>query len=187
LPLRHRLKAADLREDSVRIALVHEWFSRWAGSEQVLEQILQVLPQADVFALTHRPDAEGQTRLAGRTVRTSFIQRLPLGSRAPQLYLPWLPWAAESLPIRDYDLVICNHHCVAKGVIARPDALQVAYVHSPMRYAWDLAAEYERRVSWPLRPLWSRTMHGLRQWDVTASLDGCVAPGAARLRWYIRR
>ena len=153
----------------MRIAIVHEWFSRWAGSEQVLEQILQVLPQAELFAMTHRPDAEGIRRLAGRSVKTSFIQRLPLGARAPQLYLPWLPWAAESLPLRDYDLVICNHHCVAKGVIARPDAVQVAYVHSPMRYAWDLAAEYERQIAWPLRPLWSRTMHGLRQWDTASA------------------
>ena len=172
----------------MRIALVHEWFSAWAGSEQVLEQILQVLPQADVFALTHRPDAEGQRRLAGRPVRTSFIQRLPFGARAPQLYLPWLPWAAESLALREYDLVICNHHCVAKGVIARPDALQVAYVHSPMRYAWDLAEEYQRRVAWPLRPLWSRTMHGLRQWDTaSAARPDALACNSGYIAGRIRR
>jgi glycosyltransferase involved in cell wall biosynthesis len=172
----------------LRTAIVHEWFTRWAGSEQVLEQMLQVVPQADVFAITSRPDVEGQRRLAGRTVRTSFIQRLPLGARMPQMYLPWLPWAVEGLDVRAYDLVICSSHCVAKGVIARPGACQVAYVHSPMRYAWDLQDEYLRRVPALLQPWWSRTMHGLRQWDTlsAARLDH-IAANSGYIAQRIRR
>lgn len=163
-----------------RIAVVHEWFTRWAGSEAVVEQILQVVPDADLFALTSRPDDEGKRRLAGRQVRCSFIQRLPLGARSPQLYLPLLPWAAERLNVTDYDLVICSSHCAAKGVIARPDACQVAYVHTPMRYAWDLQNDYQQRVPLLLRPLWSLAMHGLRQWDTTSSfrLDAVAANSA---------
>lgn len=153
----------------MRVAIVHEWFTRWAGSEAVLEQILACLPGADLFAITSRPDEEGQRRLGGRTVRTSFVQKLPLGARFPQLWLPLLPWAAEQLDLRGYDLVVSNSHCVAKGVITSPDCRHVAYVHSPARYAWDLQHEYQSRVPWLMRPLWAWQMHRLRAWDAQSA------------------
>lgn len=153
-----------------KVAIVHEWFSRWAGSEAVLGQIMTCLPGADLFAITSQPDAEGIRHLGDHRVRTSFIQRLPGGSRWPQAYLPLLPWAAEQLDLRGYDLVVSNSHCVAKGVITSPDCRHVAYVHSPPRYAWDLRHEYQARVPWPLRPLWAWQMHRLRAWDAASAV-----------------
>lgn len=172
----------------MRIAIVHEWFTRWAGSEAVLEQILACLPGAELFAITSRPDAEGQRRLAGRSVRTSFIQRLPLGARSPQLWLPLLPLAAEQLDLRGYDLVVSNSHCVAKGVITSPDCLHLAYVHSPARYAWDLQHEYQSRVPWPLRPLWAMQMARLRAWDAASACRPTrLAANSAYIARRIRR
>lgn len=172
----------------MRIAVVHEWFTRWAGSEAVLEQILACLPGADLFAITSRPDAEGLRRLAGRTVRTSFIQRLPFGARAPQLWLPLLPLAAEQLDLRGYDVVVSNSHCVAKGVITGPDCLHLAYVHSPARYAWDLQHEYQSRVPWPLRPLWAAQMARLRSWDAASACRPTrLAANSAYIARRIRR
>jgi glycosyltransferase involved in cell wall biosynthesis len=154
----------------MRIAIVHEWFTRWAGSEAVLEQILACLPGADLFAITSRPDADGLRHLGDRRIRTSFVQRLPGGARWPQAYLPLLPWAAEQLDLRGYDVVVSNSHCVAKGVITSPDCRHLAYVHSPARYAWDLQHEYQARVPWPFRPLWSWQMHRLRAWDAASAV-----------------
>lgn len=153
----------------MKVAIVHEWFTRWAGSEAVLEQILACLPNADLFAITSRPDAEGLSRLGGRKVGTSFLQRLPFAARWPQAYLPWMPLAAELLDLRRYDLVVSNSHCVAKGVITSPDARHLAYVHSPARYAWDLQHEYARRIPRIIRPLWHRQMQSLRTWDTLSS------------------
>ena len=170
------MQPADLADSVVRalpsdarVAVVHEWFTRWSGSEAVLEQLLACLPKADLFALTSHPDAEGTRRLAGRTVTTSFIQRLPFGARHPQLWLPLLPRAAEQLDLRGYDLVISNSHCVAKGVITSPDCLHIAYIHSPARYAWDLQHTYASSVPWPLRYWWRRNMHQFRMWDAVSA------------------
>jgi glycosyltransferase involved in cell wall biosynthesis len=171
----------------MRIAVVHEWFTRWAGSEAVLEQILACLPSADLFAITSCPDPEGERRLAGRPVHTSFIQRLPRGARTPQLWLPLLPLAAEQLDLRDYDLVVSNSHCVAKGVITSPDCRHLAYVHSPARYAWDLQHEYQARVPWLMRPLWAWQMHRLRVWDaVSAQRPDAIACNSAYIARRIR-
>lgn len=153
----------------MRVAVVHEWFTRWAGSEAVLEQILTCLPGADLFAITSRPDAEGTRHLGDRQVHTSFVQRMPLGARWPQVYLPWLPLAAELLDLRGYDLVVSNSHCVAKGVITSPYARHLAYVHSPARYAWDLQHEYACRIPWLVRPLWNWQMQKLRAWDTVSA------------------
>lgn len=35
----------------MKIAIVHEWFDSYAGSEKVLEQMLKVYPKADLFAV----------------------------------------------------------------------------------------------------------------------------------------
>lgn len=153
----------------MRIAIVHEWFTKWSGSEAVLEQMLVCFPEADLFALSHSPDEEGVKRLAGRPVKTSFIQKLPFGRQFPQLWLPILPLAIEHLDLSGYDLVISNSHCVAKGVIVPPTCIHIAYVHTPARYAWDMRLEYQRSVPKILRPLWAWAMHRLRAWDTESS------------------
>jgi hypothetical protein len=59
-------------------------------------------------------------------------------------YLPLLMLAVEQIDLSGYDLVISSSHAVAKGVITGPDQIHVSYVHSPMRYAWDLQHQYLR-------------------------------------------
>lgn len=135
----------------------------------MLEQILACLPDADLFAVTSRPDAAGLERLGSRRIHTSMIQDLPLGSRWPQAYLPFLPLAIEQLDLRSYDLVISNSHCVAKGVITSPSTCHLAYVHTPARYAWDLQDEYSSRVPAALRPFWLWQMHRFRMWDTISA------------------
>ena len=80
--------------------------------------------------------------LAGKTVTTSFLQRLPFARRKYAAYLPLMPLAIEQFNLSRYDLVISSSHCVAKGVLTGPDQLHISYVHTPMRYAWDAQHEY---------------------------------------------
>ena len=35
----------------MRIAIVHDWLVTYAGAEKVLEQMLEVFPEADLFSL----------------------------------------------------------------------------------------------------------------------------------------
>ena len=50
-----------------RVAIVHEWPVVYAGSEQVVAAMLEVFPQAELFALVHDPDALCGTPLEGGT------------------------------------------------------------------------------------------------------------------------
>lgn len=151
-----------------RIAIVHDWMVNYAGSERVVEQILEVFPHADVFSLVCAMPGESPGYFLGRPVTTSFIQRLPFGRTRFRVYLAILPLAIEQFDLSGYDLVISSSHCVAKGVLTGPDQCHICYCYSPVRYAWDLQHQYLSQSGlagirgWPVRWL----LHRLRQWDV---------------------
>ena len=180
----------------MKIALVHEWFTSIAGSERVVEQMLKVFPDADVFCVCLDEDVVRKTPfLASRKITTTFIQHLPWARRKYRAYLPLMPLAIEQLDVSAYDVVISSSHAVAKGVLTGPDQLHVSYVHSPIRYAWDLQHQYLRESglvhgakAWLARWL----LHKIRLWDYRtgAGVDAFVANSrfiARRIRKVYRR
>jgi glycosyltransferase involved in cell wall biosynthesis len=173
-PDRQRCHLIDTKRRGVapRIAIVHEWLETYAGSERVLEQLLICFPQADVFAVVDFLPQSERAFLGDRSVRTSFIQRLPLARRLFRNYLGLMPLAIQQLDLRGYDIVISSNHAVAKGVLTGPDQVHISYTHSPMRYAWDLQHEYLRQAGLErgLRGAYARWLLArLRQWDVCAA------------------
>ncbi len=70
-----------------RVAVVHEWLVTYAGSEKVLEAMLQVFPDADIFcALDFLPE-QFRGRLKNSKIRTSFIQKIPLARHLHRYFL----------------------------------------------------------------------------------------------------
>ncbi len=126
----------------MRVAIVHEWFVDYSGSEKVLEQILNIYPEADLYALVDFLPNDLRWFIKNKKVYTSFIQNLPFAKSKFRHYLPLFSLAIEQLDLGKYDIVISNNHCVAKNVITNPDQLHISYVHSPIRYAWDKQNQY---------------------------------------------
>lgn len=148
--------------DAMRVAIVVDWLAVLGGAERVLGEMLELYPQADLFAVVDFLDE--RDILGGRPVATSFIQNLPFARLAFRNYLPLMPLAVEQWDFSGYDLVLSSSHAVAKGVITGPDQVHVCYVHTPMRYAWDLQGQYlgaKGVRGWPARWL----LHRLRLWD----------------------
>lgn len=179
----------------MKVAIVHEWLDTYAGSERVVEQLLRAWPQADLFAVCDfLPEAERHF-LQGKAPRTTFIQRLPGARKHFRKYLPLMPLAIEQLDMSGYDLVLSSSHAVAKGVITGPGQLHVSYIHSPMRYAWDLQHQYLRESGSErgLKGALTRwLLHRLRHWDRSsaAGVDVLVANStyiAGRIRKVYRR
>ena len=153
-----------------KIALVHEWFDHFYGSERVAAEILACFPKADIFTLVDIMPPEERGFLDGKKIKTSFIQRLPFG-QSPHFrkYLPLFPLAIEQFDLSHYDLVLSSSHSVAKGVLTGSDQVHVAYVHTPMRYAWELQHEYLRQggLDRGLKGMLTRYfLHKLRLWDL---------------------
>lgn len=151
------------------MAVVHDWLIANGGAERTLARILECYPQAEVFSLVDFMPKEERGFLGERAVHTSFLQRLPFARRYYRHYLPLMPLAVESFDLSAFDLVISSSFCVAKGVLTGPDQVHVSYVHSPMRYAWDLQHQYlrEHGLERGMRGLLTRKLlHDLRMWDV---------------------
>ena len=179
----------------LRVAIVHEWLTQYAGSERVLEQMLALFPDADLFAVVDFLPTSERGFLGGRPVRTTFLQKLPFGRRVFRLLLGLMPLAIEQLDLSAYDLVLSSSHAVAKGVLTGPDQTHVSYVHSPIRYAWDMQHQYLRQTGLDrgVRGLLARlTLARLRAWDARTAngVDHFIANShyiARRIRKTYRR
>ncbi len=153
---------------SRRVAIIHYWLLTMRGGERVLERLIRLFPEADIFTHVYDPSAVSEL-IRSRRVYTTFIQKLPGARRHYKKYLPLMPMALEELDLSAYDLVICSEAGPAKGVITTPNALQVCYCHSPMRYLWDQYPAY-RAAAGPLTRLAMRwSFPQLRQWDTSSA------------------
>ncbi len=155
-----------------KIAIVHEWLTSYGGSEQVLEALLEVWPEAPIFALVADPHGQCTRIIENHCVHQSFISRLPRARKWYRYYLALMPIAVEQHDLRGYDIVISNSHAVAKGVITGPDQLHIAHVCSPLRYAWDLQFQYlqDAGLARGLKSLLARlVLHYVRAWDFRTS------------------
>ena len=132
----------------VRVALVHEWLDTYAGSECVLEQLIVMYPDADLFATVDFLPQGQRGFLQGKVPHTTFIQRLPFARRHFRAYLGLMPLAVEQHDLSGYNLVISNNHALSKGVLTGPDTLHISYINSPIRYAWDLQHRTSVKLSW---------------------------------------
>lgn len=126
----------------MKVAIIHDWLTSYAGSEKVLEQMIQIFPEAEIYSLVDFMPEKDRGFLQGKKVHTSFIQKLPLAKKQYRQYLPFMPLAIEQFDLSSYDLILSSSHAVAKGVITGPDQLHISYVHSPIRYAWDMQPQY---------------------------------------------
>lgn len=151
-----------------RVAIVHYWLVSMRGGERVLERLLHLFPNADIFTNVHDP-ANTSATLNKAQIKTGFVNRLPMAKRLYQYYLPLMPMALEGLDLTEYDLVISSESGPAKGVITRPDALHLCYCHSPMRYLWDHYHQYRAEAPSLARKAMPFMYHRLRQWDIASS------------------
>ena len=168
------------RNHPMRVAIIHEWLTTFAGSEKALAQILQLFPEADLFCIVdYLPDSQ-RGFLEGHKVTTSFIQKLPAVDTKYRNYLPLMPMAVRRFDLTGYDLVISSNHAVANGVKTTPGQLHVSYTYSPMRYAWDLREQYLRESGLDTGVkgfIARRLLSRLREWDhrVSRNVDYFIA------------
>jgi len=171
------------RHNDQKVAIVHDWLPLVGGAEKVLEQLLEIYPQAEIFTLFDFVSRDDAPFLRDKIVHTSSLQKFPKVSKYYRNLLPLFPYSIEQFDLKRFDLIVSSSSAVAKGVITSPDQLHICYCHSPMRYAWDLQAHYLKHtgLSSGLRSTFIRyVLYKLRIWDVVSSnrVDSFVANSA---------
>lgn len=155
----------------MRVAIVHDWLTTWAGAECVLERLLTLLPQADLYSVIDTLPAQYRDGLVGRTPRTTYLQHVPHLAENYRMLLPLMPMAIKAWDFSAYDLIVSSSHAVAKGITVPPGVRHVCYCHTPMRYAWDLENAYLNTSGFSGPKAWAarQVLSLLRAWDRRSS------------------
>ena len=77
----------------MRVAVVHEWLTVWAGAERVLSEILGLYPQADLFVLFDRLPLSQRAPLPKAPSGETFLGRIPGIEKIYRNLLPLMPFA----------------------------------------------------------------------------------------------
>jgi glycosyltransferase involved in cell wall biosynthesis len=161
----------ELRERFARVAIVHDWLTIPGGSEQVVMELLEMFPHAELFTSVYDP-APWPERITERTVHSSFLSRVPGATRHYPKLLPLMNRAFRSFDLSGFDLVISSSHACAKNVRTPSHVLHVCYCHTPMRYAWEEGFLEGEEVSGALRLALPPLLARLRR----ADLAGAAGP-----------
>src|SRR5579859_5684642 len=176
----------------MKVALAHDYLNQMGGAERVVMAFHEIFPDAPIYTSIYDPQRVDPA-FQKMDIRTSFMQKFPFVTRHHQPYLPFYPFAMESLDLRGYDLVLSSSSAFGKGVITRPETMHICYCHTPMRWCWNYD-EYVKReqLGKIARSALPFLMTGLRVWDQAsaARVDYFIANSplvAERIAKYYRR
>lgn len=177
----------------MKIALIHDHLAQDGGAENVVRAFCEIWPEAPIYVLVHDRD-NAHPFFNTKDVRTSFIQRMPLGLRKYQWFFPLMPTAVETYDLSEYDVVLSSAASYAKGVITKPDTLHISYCHSPTRYLWSDTHQYvqELGVGNVLKKILPVFLSYVRIWDRHAAdrVDSYIANSQlveSRIQKYYKR
>lgn len=136
----HKRRNRTTGDETLAGLLVHEWIETSGGSENVLDAMANVFPDADIQCLW----TDAPHRLAGRNVKETWMARTPLRNHKA-LALPFtVPTWRNLKARRDYEWMLVSSHLFAHHANLRgADVPKYVYVHSPARYIWT--PEYDER------------------------------------------
>jgi glycosyltransferase involved in cell wall biosynthesis len=174
-----------------RVAVVHDWLTIPGGSEQVVMELLEMFPGAELFTSVYDP-APWPALITDRLVHASPLSRIPGASRHYPKLLPLMNAAFRAFDLSGFDLVLSSSHACAKNVRTPAHVLHVCYCHTPMRYAWEEDFMDGERLPRALRLALPPLLAWLRRQDLAgaAGPDAFVANSAhvaARIRRYYGR
>lgn len=126
----------ELRARFPRVAVVHDWLTIPGGSEDVVLELLELFPHAELFTSVYDP-RPWPPQITERKVHASYLNRIPGAVKNYPKLLPLMNHAFERFDLSGFDLVLSSSHANAKNVRTPARTLHVCYCHTPMRYAWE--------------------------------------------------
>ncbi len=157
----------------MKIAIIHEMLIKLGGAEKVVEKLLKIFPQADLYTLIYDEKKVG-TIFPKEKIKwiAKGTQRIYELTGSQRFCLPLMARAIESLDFSGYDVVIASSSGFAHGAITKPETKFIVYYHSPTRYLWDWTNEYKKDIG-ATKGLKGFLLNSLflkiRQWDYIAS------------------
>ncbi|EKE12338.1 MAG: glycosyl transferase, group 1 [uncultured bacterium] len=142
----------------MKVAIVHDYLKEYGGAERVVETLLEIWPDADVYTSVFLPEYAGphKERIEKWKVHTSCLQKVPLKAKLISMFRFIAPLIFRSFNLSDYDLVITS----AAGTYTSPNFVKIGkktklicYCHTPPRYLYGYPVANDWTNSWWRRVL----------------------------------
>jgi glycosyltransferase involved in cell wall biosynthesis len=148
-----------------KVALVHDHLVQYGGAQKTLEAISRIFPDAPIYTGLYKPDGLSEY-LNDKKIyhpKSFFLEKIP------KYFSPIMPLIFEGFDLREYDLIISDSSCWAKGVLTKPSQLHISYIHTPPRFLYGYSIESTKRNAWYFKPFISIIDMFLRSWDFAAA------------------
>jgi glycosyltransferase involved in cell wall biosynthesis len=152
----------------MKVALVHDVLNQLGGAEKVLENFLEIWPDAVLHTVFY-DEKKTDSKFAKFAKKISPLNKAPFARKHPRLFLPLLPWAFERFKFEDFDVVISDSSAFAKGAKAR-GKLHICYCHTPTRFLWT-EPDYLNNQNYPyiFKLAGKAVLPLIRKWDYKAA------------------
>lgn len=117
--------------------IVHEWIEKTGGAEKVLDAMLDLHPEADLFCLWND---DTTSKYRDRQLYESLLARTPLRHNKPlAAMLAPMVWR-NVRAAKNYDWILVSSHLFAHQVRLggiNKGTEKFVYAHTPARYVWN--------------------------------------------------
>jgi glycosyltransferase involved in cell wall biosynthesis len=137
----------------LRVAIAHDYFNQNGGAEKVVESLLKLYPDADVYTSTFIPenfrnDVNISKAYNEGRVKSTFLDKIFLKDGSKSSFIKYFkhlffiyPMVMSFVEVKDYDVVIISSTYCGKNVkISNCDKV-IHYCHSPVRFLHGLVTE----------------------------------------------
>ena len=155
-----------------KIAIVHDWLTAYGGAEVVLSHIINLFSNVDLFCILKDSNNDILKDKTIKNTYQSYLQNIPRIVKNYKFFASFMPKAVESFDLKKYDIIVTSSWAFSHGVYQRSiNAKHLAYIHTPMRWAWDMEDDYLKleRFTYGLRPIIKWQLNKLRCWDRLAA------------------
>lgn len=152
------------KNNSPRVAVVHDYLMQYGGAEKTLEAILELFPNAPIYTGIYSPKnlPENITKRQIKAIKNPVMRVFS------KFFTFIMPLIFESFDLDEYDLIISDSSCWAKGVLTKPSQIHISYIHTPPRFLYGYSVESPKRSKWYYKPIVALLDHFLRIWDYCA-------------------
>lgn len=126
----------------MKIAIVHDYIKEYGGAERVLEELIKLFPNADVYTSLYVPEYLGphRSRFENYEIKTSFMNKIPKKEKLISPLRLLSPFAFKSLEVNQYDVIIVSQTgAYFPNLVKKGRAKIICYTHTPPRYLYGYA------------------------------------------------
>jgi exopolysaccharide biosynthesis WecB/TagA/CpsF family protein len=148
----------------MNVAIVVDCLIKYGGAERVVDVLLKMYPESDLYALFITPEAFRKIRqlfpkVKIHTSKNQWLVKKEKISKYISIIKLWSNHYWKSLDLNEYDLIISSSHSFASKNVSNYDGIHISYVHTPPRFLYDEFSEIgwikKKWIKKILSPVWN--------------------------------